>query len=214
MPSRAAIFTSHIHGEYMLRVISGMKDLVRVELIATDDPRRSYSNSHVRLWRYWPGGESDELRQLVPNLAAELGHSAFTGRVRPENGAFRRLFEEAKPELIITSVFGQLLPKWMLDAVEGRAWNLHNTIPGQPLAFTRGPQPIEKAYQVGSPTIEMCMHCMTEVLDEGEEVARSQPFPLPPIGDQLDAKRMLMIQKGTAPLGADLIKTHLLRLLG
>lgn len=213
MPFRLAVFTSHVHGSLLLRTLCEMEGLARVVLVATDDPRLPYSNARLRLWRYWfDSQELDRLGRLVPDTAKEFGLTAFTGRVRHPDGVFARMFEEAAPDAIVTSVYGQRLPGWMLDAVGGRAGNVHNVIPGQPLVFTRGPQPIEKAIQLGVPSIQMVLHRMSEAYDDGPEIARSEPYPLPRIG-ALDANHMMMIQEGTAPLGARLIKTHLPDLL-
>lgn len=208
-----ALVGSHIHGKRMVETVAA-DGRFKIGLVVTDDPRSPYSNADKRLWRYWFGTpELDRLARLVPDAAAEIGLTAFTGRVRPEDGNFRRIFEEAAPDAIVTSVFGQRLPGWMLDFVGGRAWNVHNVIPGQPLAFSRGPQPIEKALALGVPSIQMVLHQMSEEYDDGPEVGRSEPFPLPCI-DRLDAANMLMIQQGTAPLGAALVQAHLPGLLG
>lgn len=213
MECRIACFASHLHGLALLRMLFGWDGPHRVVLIATDDPRSSYSNARLRLWRYWFGSEElDRLARLVPDAAAEYGLAAYTGRVRPDDGEFRRLFEASGPDAIVTSVFGQRLPKWMLDAVGGRAWNVHNVIPGKPLDFTRGPQPIEKAISLGVPSIQMVLHRMSEAYDDGPEVGRSDPFPLPRLG-VLDAEHMMMIQRDTAPLGAALVGKHLPRLM-
>lgn len=212
MPPRIALFASHLHGDHSLRKIS-RSGVAEVVLVATDDPRASYSNAHVRLWRYFSGDELDRLARLVPDRAAGLGLTAFTGRVRPVDGVFRRMFEEARPDAILSAVFGQRIPEHLLDAVGGRAWNLHPVVPGQPLTFTQGPQSIEQAYRCGAPSIQMTMHRMTGAYDEGPEVGRSEPFLLPRI-EQLDAEQMLRIQAGTAPLGTGLVAEYLPGLLG
>lgn len=214
MPFRLALCCSHVHGELLLRTLFEMEDLVDVVLIATDDPGARFSNAHLRLWRYWFDSEElDHLARLVPDAAAEFGLTAYTGRVRPPDGEFRRAFEAARPDAILTSVFGQRLPLWMLDAVGGRAWNVHNVVPGFGLCDFRGPQPIEKALALGAPSIQMLLHEMSEQYDDGPEIGRSAPYFLPRIVGALDAQGMLSIQQGTAPLGAELVKAHLPRLL-
>lgn len=212
MRPRLALFTSHVHGKRMVESLAA-DGRFEIGLVATDDPRSPYSNADKRLWRYFGSLELDRLARLVPDAAAEIGLTAFTGRVRPEDGVFRRIFEEAAPDAIITSVFGQRLPGWMLDRVGGLAFNVHNVVPGFGLADFRGPQPIEKALALGVPSIQMVLHRMSEAYDDGPEVGRSEPFPLPRI-DRLDAAHMLRIQQGTAPLGAALVQAHLPGLLG
>lgn len=214
MRPRLALFTSHIHGKWMVESLAA-DSRYEVVLIATDDPRSVYSNADKRLWRHWFGrpAELDRLARLVPDAAAAIGLTAFTGRVRPEDGIFRRIFEEAAPDAIVTSVFGQRLPAWLLDSVNGRAWNVHNVVPGFGLADFAGPRPIEMAIAQGAPSIQMILHQMSERYDDGPEVGRSEPFPLPRI-DRLDAEHMLKIQQGTAPLGAALVQAHLPGLLG
>ena len=210
---RLACFASHIHGEVLLRALTRLEPLVQVVLIATDDPSAPFCNASGRLWRYWCGREREAYARLVPDLAHDLGMVAFTGRVRPAGGEFRRLFEAARPDAIVASVFGQRVPRNLLDVVEGRAWNLHPVVPGQPLAVTAGPQPIETAFAFGASSIQMLLHRMSVAYDDGPEVARSRPFPLPCAGG-LDAQQMLRIVQGTAPLGAGLIVTHLAGLPG
>lgn len=214
MPRRLSLFTSHFHGEALLRELSRPEHRAQIVLIATDDPRASCCNARGRLWRYWSGRQRDAYARLVPDLARALGLVAFTGRVRPADGEFRRLFAAARPDAIIASIFGQRLPRHLLDAVDGRAWNLHPVIPGRPLAATGGPQPIETALALGASSVQMCLHRMGVGYDDGPEVARSGPFTLPAHRGGLDARQMLVIVKGTAALGAGLVATHLASLAG
>ena len=174
-------------------------------LVATDDPESPCCNASARIWRY---GWDEGLRRLVPRLSAEAGLEAFTGSVRREGGLFHDRFVAARPDAIIAMVFGQRIPEHLLDLVGRRAWNVHPVVPGRPLAATGGPEPFEAAYRLGARSVQLCIHQMTGAFDDGEEVARSDPFPLPP-ATRPGAELMLELQRRTAPLAAALVRSVL-----
>jgi len=214
VPCRIACFASHVIGEQVLEKLLRLPELVEVVLVATDDPLASYSNAHLRIWKYSEGRELDRLARLVPERAAKVGLAAFTSRVREAGGEFHRMFEEASPDAIVSAVFGQRLPKHLLEAVGGNAWNLHYVVPGRPLSDTRGGQSIETAYRLGATSLQLTLHRMGEDYDDGPEVARSEPFALPPIGPSGPGSGQIAeIQRAAAPLGAQLVVTHLPALL-
>src|SRR3954447_25871643 len=82
---RIAAFVSHYPGHAVLRELLGMRAILRVVLVATDDPEGPCCNASARVWRY---GREEGLRRLVPRLSADAGLEAFTGSVRPEGGLF------------------------------------------------------------------------------------------------------------------------------
>ena len=84
---RIAAFVSHYAGHAVLRELLGMRAVLRVVLVATDDPESPCCNASARIWRY---GWDDRLGQLVTRLAAEGGLEAFTGSVRREGGLLPR----------------------------------------------------------------------------------------------------------------------------
>lgn len=206
-PLRVAFFGSHVHGAAVLDTLLELNDLLRVVLVASDDPLGGLCNAARRLWRY---GFDDDLRLLVPRLAARAGLRTHTGSVKDD--AFFRLFAGAAPDAIVTMVFGQRLPRRLLDHVGGRAWNVHPVFPGEPLQSTRGPAGFEEALRRGAREIQMCLHWMTEIIDQGEEVTRSRPVPLPHVGE-FTAEVYIEYQRQTAPLSAALIRDALPALL-
>jgi methionyl-tRNA formyltransferase len=202
---RIAAFVSHHAGHAVLRELLGMRAALRVVLVATDDPEGPCCNASARIWRY---GRDEGLRHLVQRLAVEAGLEAFTGSVRREGGLFHDRFVAARPDAIIAMVFGQRIPEHLLDLVAGRAWNVHPVVPGRRLAATGGPEPFEAAYRLGARSVQFCIHRMTGAFDDGEEVARSVPFPLPP-ATRPGAEPMLELQRRTAPLAAALVRSVL-----
>jgi methionyl-tRNA formyltransferase len=114
----------------------------------------------------------------------------------------------AAPEAIVSAVFGQKIPKRLLEDVEHRAWNLHPVLPGLPLEVTRGPAPFEMALGLGAQSMQWCLHQMTEAIDRGEEVARSVLFPLPR-EMEFTPESYLSVQQHIAPLAASLLGEHL-----
>jgi hypothetical protein len=204
---RVAAFLSHLHGAAVLDALLALRALLRVVLVATDDPLGNFCNAAGRLWRY---GFDDELRLLVPRKASEAGIPVYTGTVKGDD--FFRLFEACAPDTIVTMVFGQRLPGWLLDQVARRAWNVHPVVPGLPLAATRGPTGFEEALRQGAAEIEMCLHEMTESIDDEEEVCRSAPVALPRV-KEFSAELYVAFQRLTAPLSAGLVREALPALL-
>src|SRR4051794_14190625 len=199
---RIAAFVSHHPGHAVLRELLGMRAVLRVVLVATDDPESPCCNASARIWRY---GWDEGLRRLVPRLSAQAGLEAFTGSVRREGGIFHDRFVAARPDAIIAMVFGQRIPEHLLDLVGRRAWNVHPVVPGRPLAATGGPEPYESASRLGARSVQFCIHQMTGAFDDGEEVARSDPFPLSPTA-RPGGEAMLELQRRTAPLAAALVR--------
>jgi methionyl-tRNA formyltransferase len=175
--------------------------------VATDDPLQPFCNAGRRLWRY---STAEELRLLVPRLAKRASLPVHTGRVRDEQ--FFRSFRTSASEVIISAVFGQKIPRRLLESVEHRAWNLHPVLPGLPLEVTRGPAPFEKALCLGALSMQWCLHHMTEAIDCGEEVARSTPFPLPQ-ECEFSAESYLGVQQHIASMAASLLGETLPTLL-
>lgn len=198
-PVRLAAFVSHYLGDAVLAALLRMKE-VEVVLVATDDPLNPVCNPDGRLWRY---SKSTELASLVPRRAARAGLTAFTGSITsPE---FELLFQQAAPQAILSSFFGQKIPKARLLDVDRRAWNMHPVAPGRPLQDTRGVDPIDQARKLGASAIETCLHVMTERFDDGEEVGRSFPCSLPDV-DQLTPELHLMIHASQAVIQVELIE--------
>jgi hypothetical protein len=208
-PPGVAYLGSHLNGAAVFAGLGQLEraDALRVVLVATDDPLGDLCNAGGRLWRY---GFDDELRLLVSRLAARAGLRAHTGSVKDD--AFFRLFTAAAPDAIVTMVFGQRLPRRLLDWVGRRAWNVHPVIPGEPLAATRGPRGFEEALRRGATEIQMCLHEMTEAFDQGDEIRRSPPVPLPRVRE-FTPEGFLEFQRETAPLSAALVRETLPGLL-
>lgn len=206
-PFRIAAFIAHLHGAAVLETLLALSALLRVVLVVTDDPRSAVCNPARRLWHY---GFDDDLRLLVPRKAAEAGIPVHTGTIKGD--AFSRLFMGCAPDAIVTMVFGQRLPGRLLDQVARRAWNVHPVVPGLPLAATRGPAGFEEALRLGAGEVQMCLHQMTEVIDDGMEVSRSAPMVLPRVRE-FTAELYLAFQQLTAPLSAGLVREALPALL-
>jgi methionyl-tRNA formyltransferase len=203
---RVAAFVSHLVGYAVLEQLLRL-DGAEPVLVVTDDPLQPFCNAGRRLWRY---SIAEELRLLVSRLAERAGLPVHTGWVRDQQ--FLRSYRAAAPGVIVSAVFGQKIPRQLLEAVEHRAWNLHPVLAGLPLETTRGPGPFEKALGLGAESMQWCLHQMTEVIDRGEEMARSVPFFLPR-ENEFTPESYLGVQQQIAPLAAKLVRETLPKLL-
>ncbi len=207
MPVRIAAFVSHACGLAVLDSLLSMPDLMRVVLIASDDPWNEVCNPPGRIWRY---GRSTELCELVSRRAAEVGVEAYTGSVKTDE--FYRAFAAARPAALVTAVFGQKLPRRLLEFVGGQAWNTHPVLPGRPLEVTKGPAPFETALQHRAGAIQVCLHRMTEEMDAGEELARSDAVPFPRTDAEVGGQ-VLEVQYRFGRQAAELVRQTLPTLL-
>ena len=173
-PKNIALFGSHLFGYAALAHLLNPKVDVAVALVGTDNPHRSYCNPGGRLWRY---GWDESIGTLVPQLAARAGIPAFDDRL--SNPAWTDRLAKARIDGILTSCYGQRLPKSFLDFVGGRAFNIHPVMVGADLCDSRGPRALEIAACRGAKQLQLAVHVMTEEFDAGEIVARGAPVSMP-----------------------------------
>ena len=107
-------------------------------------------------------GRKHELRPSeVKQKALELGLEVVTpNKIRTD-------FEEViafKPDLIITSAYGQIVPKQLLDYPKYKCINTHGSL----LPKYRGGAPIQRCIINGEKTTGMSIIYMNEKMDEGD----------------------------------------------
>ena len=148
----------------------------RVEIVgvATDDPAQPYTNAKVRLWKY-PHTADDET--LIRRFASSRQLPVFTGRVKsPE---FHELMlNDWRPDLCLMATFGQKIPRHLVELPRRGFFNFHHsdsTWPSYP-----GPDPIAAMQRDGLKQLVLTMHKVSDVIDDGEFVARSHPIAIPP----------------------------------
>ncbi|HBJ38139.1 MAG TPA: hypothetical protein DDZ51_25975 [Planctomycetaceae bacterium] len=202
---RVAAFVSHFYGAAVLQALIDLSPTVQVVLVVTDDPKSKHSNASRRLWKY---GWDESLRSLVPRIAVRHGIPVVSENIRSAH--FEDAFLQAKPNSILSCIFGQRIPQSCLDHVSQRAYNLHMSTPGYGLELTRGSAALETLVTSGKSIADMILHRMTIDFDNGETVARSTTIPLP--ADTLETPRSIVDYfQATAELPATLIRNEFVR---
>ncbi len=172
---RVALLCSFHGGYHVLQeLLSGaLADRVTVVGVATDDPTQPFIHADKRLWRY-PHTRDEEL--LVPRLAAAQGLPVFTGRVKtPE--FFASFLDEWQPELCLMATFGQKIPTGLIHYPRLGFYNFHHSGPNWP--SYPGPDPIAAMVRDGRSHLVLTIHKVSDVIDDGEFVARSHPVAIP-----------------------------------
>jgi methionyl-tRNA formyltransferase len=150
-----------------------IEKLVQVVGVVTDNPSDAASNSHVRFWRY---GYTRAEANLVRNTASMFDIPTYSGRI--DTRIFRDVFEEQwRPQLIVVSAFGQRLHHCFYSYPAYGAFNLH---PGsEDFPSYAGPTPYEEMIADGRAHHVINMHSVTDHIDHGPFVARSERIPIP-----------------------------------
>lgn len=107
-----------------------------------------------------------------------------------------------RPELLVWAAYGNLVPRALIDAVGGRALNVHASL----LPRWRGAAPVAHAILAGDAETGVSLMQATAALDDGPVLARSRT----PIDPQEDAGALT---ERLATLGAALLERELPRYL-
>jgi methionyl-tRNA formyltransferase len=184
--ARVAVFGSFMGGYHVLRELLFGELAARIEVVgvATDDPNQPFTNAKVRLWKY-PHTTDDEM--LVRRFATAQQLPVFTGRVKsPE---FRELIlNEWRPDLCLMATFGQKIPQHLIELPRLGFFNFHHSGPNWP--SYPGPDPIAAMQRDGLKHLVLTMHKVSDVIDDGEFVARSHPVALPPDVNAIEMHRI------------------------
>jgi len=180
------VFGSFMGGYHVLSelLFGELADRVTVVGVATDDPTQPYTNAKVRLWKY-PHTQADET--LVWRFAAKQDLPIFTGRVKsPE--FHEMMLQEWKPDLCLMATFGQKIPLHIIEEPRLGFYNFHHSGPTWP--SYPGPDPIAAMVRDGCKDLVLTMHKVSEVIDDGEFVARSHPVAIPPGINAIEMHRL------------------------
>ncbi|QZA32087.1 methionyl-tRNA formyltransferase [Hydrogenibacillus sp. N12] len=105
----------------------------------------------------------------VKEVARTLGLPVFQPeRIRDEAALLR--LEEARPEVIVTAAYGQLLPRRLLALPSHGALNLHASL----LPRYRGGAPVQRAIMDGAPETGVTLMQMVPKMDAGPIVAQAR----------------------------------------
>ncbi|MDO5015658.1 MAG: methionyl-tRNA formyltransferase [Eubacteriales bacterium] len=126
-------------------------------------------------------------------LAEDLGLNVYQWAKLNEDGV-REELEALKPDLIVTSAYGNLLPKWLLDLPTFGPLNIHPSL----LPNWRGASPIASSLLAGDRETALSIIKMGVGLDDGDIVASCR-YPISDEEDQESLSREL------AELSAELL---------
>lgn len=126
-------------------------------------------------------------------LARELGLEVYQWEKLNE-AAIREELEALKPDLIVTSAYGNLLPGWLLDLPTYGPLNIHPSL----LPRWRGASPIASSLLAGDQETALSIIEMGEGLDDGDIVASCRY----PISDEVDQESL---GRDLAELSAELL---------
>ena len=174
-PARVAVFGSFMGGYHILSelLFGDLADRVTIVGVATDDPTQPYTNSKVRLWKY-PHTADDET--LVRRFALSRRLPVFTGRVKSPEG-HELIVKDWRPDLCLMATFGQKIPQHLIELPRRGFFNFHHSGPIWP--SYPGPDPIGAMQRDGLKHLVLTMHKVSDVIDDGEFVARSHPVAIP-----------------------------------
>jgi methionyl-tRNA formyltransferase len=168
-----------------------LADRITVVGVATDDPTQPFTNAKVRLWKY-PHARDDET--LVPRLAFSQNLPVFTGRVKsPE--FHETLGNDWHPDLCLMATFGQKIPPHLITLPRLGFFNFHHSGPTWP--SYPGPDPIAAMQRDGLAHLVLTLHKVSEVIDDGEFVARSHRVAIPPGVNAIQMHRITWPQMGS-----------------
>lgn len=190
--TRVAVFGSFMGGYHVLKeLLEGpLADRVEVVGVATDDPTKAFTHPAVRLWKY-PHSREDET--LVPRYAGGFGLSVFDGRIRTQE--FERLFIcDWRPALCLMATFGQKIPNSLIQFPSLGFYNFHHS--GDAWPSYPGPDPIRDMIRDGRKHLVLTIHAVTDVIDGGAFVARSQRVEIPPHANAISMHRITWPQIG------------------
>ena len=112
-----------------------------------------------------------------------------------EKVALKRMFaEEWRPDLCLMATFGQLIPRHIFEVPRLGFYNFHHSDelwPSYP-----GPDPITAMQRDGLKHLVLTLHKVSDVIDDGEFVARSHPVAIPARVTPIEMHRITWPQMG------------------
>ena len=192
-PARVAVFGSFMGGYHVLSelLFGELADRVTVVGVATDDPTQPYTNAKARLWKY-PHTDNDET--LVRRFAATQKLPVFIGRVKSLE-FHETMLNVWKADVCLMATFGQKIPNHLITLPRLGFYNFHHSSPGLWPSYP-GPDPIAAMQRDGLKHLVLTMHKVSDVIDDGDFVARSHPVAIPAGVTPIEMHRISWPQMG------------------
>jgi methionyl-tRNA formyltransferase len=121
-----------------------------------------------------PAGRGQKIIKSAVKLLAEAHHIpifqplSFNPKKDPTSPEIFEQLQALKPDLMIVTAYGLILPKFLLDLPQYGCWNIHVSL----LPKWRGAAPIQRAIEAGDRETGICLMQMDQGLDTGDILAR------------------------------------------
>ena len=204
---RVVIFGSYMLGYLISETLKEFEKRYPSRLnivgLVTDDPASHDAKISVkrRIWRMFQEDEIIDMETAIIESALMDGAQVYTGAVKTDY--FRDLLKKMKPDVIIVSVFGQLIDEPIINYPEYGIYNFH---PADLLAgHGAGPQPYQDLINRNAKTSKLTIHQLTIDLDEGPILGQSPDvnvrFPDGSLTDNILIMDDKMMQAGDIAAG-------------
>ena len=212
---RVVLFGSYLLGYLLFETLKEFEkqnpNRLNIVGLVTDDPVSPTAKISVkrRIWRMFDQKEIIGLETAIIESGLKSGIPVFTGAVKTEY--FRKLLKKWNPDVILVSVFGQIIDEPIISYPKSGIYNFH---PADLLAgYGAGPQPYQDLIDRNAKTSKLTVHQLTVQLDAGPILGQSPPvnvrFSDGSITDNILVIDDKMIQVGDV-IAALLIKTLIL----
>lgn len=212
---RVVIFGSYMLGYLISETLKEFEKRYPSRLnilgLVTDDPASPDAKISVkrRIWRMFKEGDIVDMETAIIESALKDGAQVYTGAVKTDY--FRGLLKKMNPDVIIVSVFGQLIDEPIINYPKYGIYNFH---PADLLAgHGAGPQPYQDLINRNAKTSKLTIHQLTVDLDAGPILGQSPEvnvsFPDGSLTDNILVIDDKMMQAGDISTGL-LIKALIL----
>jgi len=212
---RVVLFGSYLLGYLLSETLKEFEkqnpDRLNIVGLVTDDPASPTAKISVkrRIWRMFEEKEIISLETGFIESGLKSGIPVYTGAVKTEY--FRKLLKKWNPDVILVSVFGQIIDEPIIICPQYGIYNFH---PADLLAgYGAGPQPYQDLIDRSAKTSKLTVHQLTTQLDAGPILGQSPPvnvrFPDGSITDNILVIDDKMLQAGDM-MAALLTKTLIL----
>ena len=174
---RVVLFGSYMLGYLLCETLKAFEkqNPARLNIVGlvTDDPASPSAKISVkrRIWRKFEQLEIINLETAMIESGLKSGVPVYTGAVKTEY--FRKLLKKWDPDVILVSVFGQIIDGPIISYPQYGIYNFH---PADLLAgYGAGPQPFQDLIDRNAMTSKLTVHQLTEQLDGGHILGQSPP---------------------------------------
>lgn len=176
---RVVLFGSAGAGMLALEGLKNLKqqygnDKIRLVGLATDDARTPDARISLRkrLWRYFPPEMRVKMVEGIVQRAIDESMEVFTGNIK--SSFFEALLDQWRPDVIVMSCFGQIIPTTVFNYPRFGMYNIHPSDLKNEVGV--GANPLEDTIASGMSHTCVSIHEVTEQVDYGPLVGQSPPI--------------------------------------